>query len=246
MSSIYGDELISMPVGTARYYYSFQNYIEASTGGGFANNWSGVFYNDSISTFSQYSTITSNAYVNKLLTDYLIPKHWKDIVRVSTTDVTSDGSLPIWNAEEEDLNELFLETDLKLWYTLAKSYEKYIYLLDLYKSQLATLFNGVSKTTYNAVTDATTNNIGARTKTSRTNETPQNGGNFDDDLHTSEISKDQDAATLDASNSIRTGSIDISSPAYEKFDKIQNMIKKVYDDWASEFEKCFYDLGGIE
>ena len=247
MSSIYGDGIFEYK-GVTRYYYTFEQYCEANTSAdSFPETFAALLSgNANLAKGSKFNEITGNAYCSALLSNYLDPRHWKDVVRISETDLTDGGTKSITEASAEDKKAMFEETDYKLWFTLARTYDKYKALLAMYDAQLATLFDGVSKTTYNAVTDAQTYNVGARTKTSRVNDTPQNGGDWDDDDHTSEITKDSDAAAVDTANNVRTGSLDVSSPAYEKLDKIQNTIKSVYEDWAKEFEKCFYDMGGLD
>jgi hypothetical protein len=310
MSSIYGDELISQ-VGTVRYYYTFRDYLSYKNSSTiWPSSWTTVFINSHISQLTRFDEITGSSHSIRLLNDYLVPKYHDDIVRISVTDLTKNGTIAIKDADATTVEDLFLDVDMKLWYTLAKTYDKYNFLLQMYDAQLATLFDGVNKTIYNNVadtqtdsgtnnqtvsnvvsqttsgtsgqTDSGTNNqtssIGARDKKTRTNDTPQNGGSWEDDKHTSEFVEETDAAAQDTLNgttsntmsgttsgkldnttsintsgttsnnnsNIKTGSIDIAAPSYEKFEKIQNMIRKVYDDWTSEFEKCFYDIGGIE
>lgn len=228
----------------SKYYYDFEMYVECKTGDAdaFATKWSDILTDSKISGLTSFTAIDADTYAKKLLTDYLQPKYWNSIIRISDTDYTEDGAKLIEDITADEKKELFSKVDLKLWFILAKTFDKYKYFLGLYDSQLATLFAGVNKTTYNNVLDAQTNTIGAKTNISRTNDSPQNGGDYSDDAHTSSINKENAEQSVDQNNNTRTGSIDVSSPAYEKFEKIQTLIHNLYEEWTKEFEGAFYDM----
>ena len=218
-----------------KYYYDLESYILCKTGDidAFATKWSDILTDSKVAGLASFTGINSDAYATKLLTDYLQPRYWNSIVKISDTDYTADGTILLENLTADEKKELFSAVDLKLWLVLVQSFERYKYLLGLYSDKLALLYDDGNKTVYTNLADVSSGS----TKTKH-NDSPQNGGDFDDDAHTSDISN----STIGNTNT-RNGTINITSAGYEKIDKIQNTIKSLYEKWADEFVKCFYDMG---
>lgn len=81
------------------------------------------------------------------------------------------------------------------------------------------MYDDGNKTVYTNLADVSSGS----TKTKH-NDSPQNGGDYDDDAHTSDISN----STMGNTNT-RNGTINITSAGYEKIDRIQTIIKSLYE-----------------
>lgn len=104
----------------------------------------------------------------------------------------------------------------KLINTIERTKDYYLTLLNIYNNQKNNLLNQVKSIS---------------TNTTRFNDTPQNGGEFEDDRHTSEFTK--------VNNSIES---DVNTMMY-RINEIQKLYRNVMKDWIDEFEKLFIERG---
>ena len=104
----------------------------------------------------------------------------------------------------------------KLINTITRTKDYYLTLLNIYNNQKNNLLNQVKSIS---------------TNTTRFNDTPQNGGEFVDDNHTSEFTK--------VNNSIES---DVNTMMY-RINEIQKLYRNVMKDWVDEFEKLFIERG---
>lgn len=104
----------------------------------------------------------------------------------------------------------------KLINTITRTKDYYLTLLNIYNNQKNNLLNQVKSIS---------------TNTTRYNDTPQNGGEFENDNHTSEFTK--------VNNSIES---DVNTLMY-RINEIQRLYRNVMKDWVDEFEKLFIERG---
>lgn len=104
----------------------------------------------------------------------------------------------------------------KLINTITRTKDYYLTLLNIYNNQKNNLLNQVKSIS---------------TNTTRFNDTPQNGGEFENDNHTSEFTK--------VNNSIES---DVNTMMY-RINEIQKLYRNVMKDWVDEFEKLFIERG---
>lgn len=104
----------------------------------------------------------------------------------------------------------------KLINTIERTKDYYLTLLNIYNNQKNNLLNQVKSIS---------------TNTTRFNDTPQNGGEFENDNHTSEFTK--------VNNSIES---DVNTLMY-RINEIQKLYRNVMKDWVGEFEKLFIERG---
>ena len=104
----------------------------------------------------------------------------------------------------------------KLINTITRTKDYYLTLLNIYNNQKNNLLSQVKSIS---------------TNTTRFNDTPQNGGEFVDDNHTSEFTK--------VNNSIES---DVNTMMY-RINEIQKLYRNVMKDWVDEFEKLFIERG---
>ena len=71
--------------------------------------------------------------------------------------------------------------------------------------------------------------------TRRENDTPQDGGDFADDGHTSYINQGETSVTEEHED----------TPLIERIDKIQNLYQKTMLKWVNEFSGLFIEGGNI-
>lgn len=116
------------------------------------------------------------------------------------------------NPTEIESSSKFVDWKRRLFGILMATYQRYSILLEIYSANLSQLMNPI-----NLVNEGTT----------RFNDTPQNGGNFSDDEHTSTITQIGSTSENDGGTKM------------QRIAEIQERFKQVYNDWANEFEKLF-------
>ena len=109
------------------------------------------------------------------------------------------------------------------------TYDKYVSLL----SNLANLKNSLisgKDNSFHSETDTTGNGL------NRFNDTPQNSGTFDDDMHTTNLTE-----TETSGNSETTGN-NVNNDLYnvEKLELLNRKYQNVMLDWSNEFRRLFY------
>ena len=127
--------------------------------------------------------------------------------------------------ESDDMTSLSVRNKVKrfcgkLWDIVRMTYSKYSLLLKAYDDEAANLTAKLER-----ITDGTA--------TTRNNDTPQDGGDFDDDEHTSYISQGK----VDNTESWDNESI------IERLDKIKRLYASVMEDWLNEFKDLFVEGG---
>ena len=99
----------------------------------------------------------------------------------------------------------------KFSYVYNTTKDRYLTLIDIYTNQKANLLNKVES-----------NSI------QRYNDTPQNGGDWSDDEHTSNIT--------------RTESSNDFTPLMDRINEIQNKLRNIQKDWEDEFKGIFITI----
>ena len=137
----------------------------------------------------------------------IIARYYDDYVIMISED---DDTIP--SLTWENISPFFN----KLINTITRTKDYYLTLLNIYNNQKNNLLNQVKSIS---------------TNTTRYNDTPQNGGEFVDDKHTSEFTK--------VNNSIES---DVNTLMY-RINEIQRLYRNVMKDWVDEFEKLFIERG---
>lgn len=169
----------------------------------------------------------------------------------------------VFESEEEMLDPLNIQNYPDIYYKARRfigrimnlinyTYPKYSAILGAYAAQQSHLMDKLQK-----IIDGEINNSGYQTHevssttsdTRRDNDTPQDGGNFDDDNHTSFISEGAGSSSglttrrdgLKMENDV-TESWD-TEPIIERLDKVQRLYQKTMEKWLDEFSILFIDGG---
>ena len=127
--------------------------------------------------------------------------------------------------ESDDMTSLSVRNKVKrfcgkLWDIVRMTYHKYSLLLKAYDDEAANLTAKLER-----ITDGNA--------TTRNNDTPQDGGDFDDDDHTSYISQGK----IDNTESWDNESM------IERLDKIKRLDANTMEDWLDEFKDLFVEGG---
>lgn len=104
----------------------------------------------------------------------------------------------------------------KLMFNYRFSKDRYIYLLNLYEDQEENLMAQLGTTV-------------SVTAEHRVNDTPQNGGSWDDDEHTSVYEENTSTTTTNAD----------PTTVMARIDEIQNHYMNVLKNWCKEFDQLF-------
>lgn len=150
------------------------------------------------------------------LLNLIIERYWNEYVFESEELYTTGASLSGY-PDIQFKTRLFIS---KLFNLIRFTYPKYSVLLKAYSDEAANLTAKLER-----ITDGTA--------TQRNNDTPQDGGDFDDDEHTSFISQGK----VD-----NTESWD-SEPIIDRLDKISRLYHKVMEEWLDEFKDLFVEGG---
>lgn len=114
--------------------------------------------------------------------------------------------------ELEPTTDMCKKFFIKLLNVLVLSYEKYSVLLDYYTSEKNNLMNQIN-TSNTAIT--------------RFNDTPQDGGDFSDDAHTTNISQSEGSSGTDGMSPIM------------RLKEIQDNYRDAMEEWCNEFKRLF-------
>lgn len=188
-----------------RFYQTFEEMIAASG------------YGDSFTAFRNWligkaKQMNSGNIDNKFEDVYkiLINRHWTDYVLYRDyyfEDTINPNFTPSFTTDDypncwcREFCEVYLSTC-----------EKYLVLLNFYAAEKANLLNRIGSVSKN-----------------KYNDTPQNGGDFDNDEHLSTINTttvEQDVA-----------------PLINRLDDISKLYQNVLSDWADEFKHLFIPQG---
>lgn len=187
-----------------RYYYTLNELFE------------GDFNLDTLNVFFETSTqsqttldIKFNDVVNNLFDGYA---DWY-IGFIDKYIRCYEDSVEPTEEEKEIIKNKFLR---KFSITYNYTSDRYLTLLNLYTSQKNNLMSKLSNTSSNSTTH-------------RVNDTPQNGGNFYDDEHTSVYEQ----TTISTNNAIDPTTV------MSRLDEIQDKYANVIKDWVEEFNSLF-------
>lgn len=150
------------------------------------------------------------------LLNLIVERYWNEYVFESEEEYTTGDSL-VGYPDIQYKTRLFVS---KLFNLIRFTYPKYSAILKAYEDESANLTAKLER-----ITDGTA--------TQRNNDTPQDGGDFDDDNHTSFISQGK----VD-----NTESWD-SEPIIDRLDKISKLYHKVMEEWLDEFKDLFVEGG---
>ena len=150
------------------------------------------------------------------LLNLIVERYWNEYVFESEEEYTTGAALSAY-PDIQYKTRLFVS---KLFNLIRFTYPKYSVLLKAYEDESANLTAKLER-----ITDGTA--------TQRNNDTPQDGGDFDDDEHTSFISQGK----VD-----NTESWD-SEPIIDRLDKISKLYHKVMEEWLDEFKDLFVEGG---
>lgn len=189
-----------------RFYYTLGDYLQTPA----------------MATLSAFLTAHSFGDVlvldNNFATSWMLiaKKYWK--WSVDFEDVEFDGyDTP---TKPEITDEMKLDFSRQFQAIYQGSAPRYLKLLSLYASQ-------ADKLTAQLATTQTTNTTG----THRTNDTPQNGGEFTTDAHTSAYDNTTGNGTVTTNSDVTT--------AMGRLAEIQQNYRNLAEDWANEFAVLF-------
>ena len=154
---------------------------------------------------ARISLIVNNSYVEKLWQS-IIAKYGNEYIQTSKS-VTSDNYI------EE--STLILNYILN---TINETYDRYTTLLGAYDTKQHKLLDAI---------------VTEQEGFARFNDTPQNGGLFADDNHTTNITQ-------------TTGKTSTEGRAIERLKEIQEAFSNVFQNWLNEFHKFFVEGGNLE
>ena len=150
------------------------------------------------------------------LLNLILERYWNEYVFESEEEYVTGEAL-------SGYPDILYQTRLfvsKLFNLIRFTYPKYSVLLKAYEDEANSLTAKLEK-----ITDGTA--------TTRNNDTPQDGGDFDDDEHTSFISQGK----VDNTESWDNESM------IERLDKVNRLFAKVKEDWLNEFKDLFIEGG---
>lgn len=165
---------------------------------------------DSTPTFTTVFGYLFNTAPNTYWTSGKGKTLWETVYRNNYDDiifVTDKETLTVDEAKK--LATDFGNKFYAIWNDTKTYYEK---LLDVYTAQESKLFDKLSTTT---------------DSNSRFNDTPQNGGSFDDDEHTTNITNNSSTTSIDPGTMM------------ERIDEVRRKYRDTYSDWAEQFSKLF-------
>lgn len=186
-----------------RKYYTFEEIVEALIG-------------DTENTASQAiiaamtsAGVTPDSSFNSVLSALLL-SHIKD--GVDWIDWVPFAEEEPEDEPDEDIVQNFVR---KLSSLYSQTADRYTTLLGLYTAQKTNLMNKVSSTSI-----------------SRFNDTPQNGGDWSDDQHTSNITRNESENDF--------------TPVMDRIKTIQENYRNLVKDWMDEFRGLFFIVPEVE
>jgi len=185
-----------------RFYQDFLNMIGANDSFANFSSWFGNKVKNYIdNAFDAKFKPVFNILVNRHLSDYVLYRDY-DFEKTLEAGFAPDFTHDDYpNKWCRQFYQIYLST-----------YERYIALIDFYQAKKAQLLD----------------KIGSETK-AKFNDTPQNGGDFDNDEHLSTITTTTTEQDL--------------VPLINRLDDISRLYKDVLSDWADEFSVLFIAAG---
>lgn len=183
--------------------------------------------------------VDTDHYANTLFTLYILPRY-------------NDWGLGVSDEELDETDSINAICLPKLFDIYNSTYTRYNRLLSFYTMQEANLLEAI-ETTSSASGNGTTTNTGNGTNssnttgTNRVNDTPQNGGDWSNDNHTSSLVENTGEVNDTTSNtnsgtSTSTYTQTISSDKetlMSRLDEVRKKFTNLYADWCNEFNSIF-------
>ena len=154
---------------------------------------------------SIYNEEANRAIASELTNKYLVPRYYNWAI----------GYYDEVRNEEQAKTTVFKHFIYKWWMILKGTFSKYAPLIKLYQEREATLLANIKQTGI-----------------SRYNDTPQDGGDWSDDQHTTNISTTE-TSTEGATTAVRLA-------------EVRAMWENLYSEWAVEFKGLFIWIGEID
>ena len=123
-----------------------------------------------------------------------------------------------YNQKDEIFNTDVDDFAYKLMNLMSMTYDKYAPLISLYKENENKLMNDIKASSKGKV---------------RFNDTPQDGGDYSDDAHTTNITQSE------------TENSTAGATPIERLDEIKRKISMLYKEWSDEFDVLFVEEGNI-
>lgn len=172
--------------------------------------------------FKRVNNVDSfNTYVGELYQG--LYNRYKDeaFVYVDTPFEPWNRQIPAINSQE--VQKAFVNQIRKLLAKIDDSYPRYAKLLALYTANENNLMNKLESSV----------SAGGH---SRFNDTPQSGGLYADDTHTTNVTESETSSTTTYDD----------KNIMQRLDEVRNMYKNVMEDWISQFEEFFWEVDGYE
>lgn len=215
-----------------KYYYTLEEMRGNNT------TWAGILGSSTDATTASTSAT--------LLSSYIIPRFDEAVVKISSSGTSPDYT--------------YLKSKMLAW--LTSTYNYYNTLIGLYTAQESHLLDQINSvstdTRANVITGGNTNTatMGIQHSESRTNDTPQNGGDWDDDEHTSSIDindtneyENTYKLVYDSETRTNSGSITVNSDPDTIINRLEDIRKKyinLYEEWAKKFYIFVYNPATFE
>lgn len=137
---------------------------------------------------------------------------------------------------------MFKEWIRKFCAILQGTFDKYEKTIEYYKGQEENLLDKIGTTTVQTLNTTTTFDTNDSV-TQRFNDTPQNGGDFEEDSYTSTYTKNQSVADQETANSgdITTETGTDGMTLVSRLDEIRKKWRDLYVQWCHEFDGIFIE-----
>ena len=195
-----------------KYYYDLTDLFEYIMGEPYTN-YLGLYsgkedmYADLINAFGENKLLPEqlDTHVYTLFNEYLVPYHLFDTIIISPYEYPDLQNKPYVTFERE----------WHIWFgkflsIINRTQSKYIKLISLYEAEANNLMQDIKTLSIN-----------------RYNDTPQNSGDYSDDLHTSTINKHETSTPL------------VTKMA--RLEEIHRYWRDIYEEWAKEFRGIFIE-----
>lgn len=138
----------------------------------------------------------------------------------------------------------------KLTNIMYYTYDRYANLLSLYQNNANALLGKLKRITSGEISNTGTQSMeGSASDIRKDNDTPQGSGDFDDDTHTSFLSKGSSTSGSERTDDLLTESSTEeewdSEYLMDKLKKIQDSFRNVMLDWINEFRILFIEGGNV-
>lgn len=195
-----------------KYYYDLTDLFEFIMGEPYTN-YLGLYsgkqdmYADLVNAFGENKLLPEqlDTHAHTLFNEYLVPYHLFDTIIISPYEYT----------DLQNKSYITFEREWHTWFgkflaIFNRTQSKYIKLITLYEAEANNLMQDIKTLSIN-----------------RYNDTPQNGGDYSDDSHTSTINKHETSTPL------------VTKMA--RLEEIRRYWRDIYEEWAKEFRGIFIE-----